>query len=201
MFRGQVFIMWPHHSATTEKLSNWASSKEAVPMAAQPFGGCSCTLLVQSTFPFSIPVAFWPWRGGDIVNVCSSLYSQNIMSELTSTVRDNVYQVNASVPDFPSASTACPPMCTTMRVIQDEAVSTSVQQWGVTTPTNIWGHFVGAINKNPEEDAFGTPHVLASFANSGCHKYATVFNILHEDVTCDTQILPVIQTNIGNVKI
>lgn len=48
------------HSATTAKLSNWASSNECVPIAAQPFCGVRTTAFFHSGYPFSCPDAYWP---------------------------------------------------------------------------------------------------------------------------------------------
>ena len=60
-----LIISWQvhHYSATTAKLSNWASSKECVPIAAQPFFGVSTTAFFHSGYPLSCPDANWPYSG------------------------------------------------------------------------------------------------------------------------------------------
>lgn len=50
-----------HHSATKAKLSNWASSNECVPMAAQPAFGVSITAFFHRGYPFSDPDAYCPY--------------------------------------------------------------------------------------------------------------------------------------------
>lgn len=49
--------------ASTRKLSNWANSKECVPIAAQPFFGKFTETFFQRSLPFSVPEEEPPWSG------------------------------------------------------------------------------------------------------------------------------------------
>ena len=60
--------------------------------------------------------------------------------------------------------------------------------------TNIIGNFVGAICKHPEEDSVSAADWPPSFVHSGCYENTTS-NTLHEDITCNRQVLPEIQTD------
>lgn len=56
--------------------------------------------------------------------------------------------------------------------------------------TEIIGNFVCAVCKHPEEDSFSAADWLAPFIHPGCYEYTTGLNVLHEDITCNRQVLP-----------
>lgn len=59
--------------------------------------------------------------------------------------------------------------------------------------TNIVGNFIGAICKHPEEDPVSTADCFPSFVHPCCYEHTTTANSLHENVTRNRQVLPVIQ--------
>lgn len=56
--------------------------------------------------------------------------------------------------------------------------------------TQIIGNFECAVCKQPEKDSFSRAHSLASSVHPGSNEYTTSHDSLHEDITCNRQVLP-----------
>lgn len=57
--------------------------------------------------------------------------------------------------------------------------------------TQVTSDLVGAICKNPEENAFGTSNIYPTIVNSSCNKHAPITWFFYVDVTSDCNVYPI----------